>query len=73
MLQCVFQLLNVQSLNFPLHHICENYVRQIIFITGQAADQNPDYEPSSIYDGMYEDNQATDSHDDTYDHMYEHD
>ena len=39
----------------------------------QATDRNPDYEPSSIYDGMYEDNQATDSHDDTYDHMYEHD
>ena len=45
----------------------------IYYWSEQAADQNPDYESSSIYDGMYEDNQATDSHDDTYDHMYEHD
>ena len=43
------------------------------FITEQAADQNPDNEPSSIYDSMHEDNQATDSHDNTYDHMYEDD
>ena len=42
-----------------------------IFITEQAADQNPDYEPSSIYDSMGEDNQATDCHDNTYDNMYE--
>ena len=44
-----------------------------IFITEQAADQNPDYEPCSIYDSMGEDNQATDSHDNTYDIMYEDD
>ena len=40
----------------------------IYYWSQQANDQNPDYEPSSIYDGMYEDN-----HDNTYDHMYEHD
>ena len=48
-------------------------LRQKLVITEQAADQNPDYEPSSIYDSMGEDNQATDSHDNTYDIMYEDD
>ena len=42
-----------------------------IFITEQAADQNPDYEPSSIYDTMYEENQEGDNQDNTYDSMYE--
>ena len=38
----------------------------------QATDQNPDYEPSSIYDSMYEDNQEdTKAHDNTYDTMNE--
>ena len=46
-------------------------LRQKLVITEQAADQNPDYEPSSIYDSMGEDNQATDCHDNTYDNMYE--
>ena len=44
-----------------------------IFITEQATDENPGNAPSSIYDSMYEVNQATDSHDNTYDHMYEDD
>ena len=28
----------------------------MILLLLQATDQNPDYEPSSIYDSMYEDN-----------------
>ena len=47
--------------------------RQNIFITDQATAQNLDCEPSSIYDSMNEDNQATESNDNTYDHMYEDD
>ena len=44
-----------------------------IFITEQVTDENPDYEPSSIYDSMHENNQATDGYDNTYDNMYEDD
>ena len=38
----------------------------------QATDHNPEYEPSSIYDGMDNENQEdTKAHDNTYDNMYE--
>ena len=38
----------------------------------QATDHNPEYEPSSIYDSMDNENKEnTKAHDNTYDNMYE--
>jgi len=37
----------------------------------RAIDQNPNYEPSTIYDSMNDDNQEEKTYDNTYDDMYE--
>ena len=40
----------------PLFHLTIFYKDTKLSSIDQATDQNPDYEPSSIYDSMYEDN-----------------
>ena len=67
MLQVATTLPTLRSSKLPLlknpffssHHFL--YRHKIIKY--QATDQNPNYEPSSIYDSMYEENQASDAHD----------